>query len=342
MCVKACPQNLIKVGGGYVYIDVSGCSACMSCVEACSSGAIVKAGRDAQPMTATAGTARAKPAASQTPKVVVGSRAEAKALRESARKSAAKPPAKPSMRSVSAKSKTAVSPQISIFSATEALAVAAMLLVLLIAKDAVLASRFVEVMPEQGRLGTNIGVLAVFYAVQVSVLVSLVRRRGESVSSAFRLAPGSDIGGWAVAAGLVALLAVGTRAASTAWGALSQSVGFNPPGSGTLTGLFGAGSLGLFMAVLMAVIVGPLTEELAFRGVIAPAIHSRFGKWPAIIASAALFALYHVTPWLWAPMFVFGVALGWLALSRQSLWPAIALHAIYNGVVVAAAFWLAK
>jgi membrane protease YdiL (CAAX protease family) len=40
------------------------------------------------------------------------------------------------------------------------------------------------------------------------------------------------------------------------------------------------------------------------------------------------------------PMVLLGVALGWLAWWRRGLWPAIVLHALYNGASVAAAFWL--
>ena len=36
------------------------------------------------------------------------------------------------------------------------------------------------------------------------------------------------------------------------------------------------------------------------------------------------------------------VALGWLAWTRRSLWPAIGLHVLYNAVAVAAAFMLPR
>jgi membrane protease YdiL (CAAX protease family) len=38
-------------------------------------------------------------------------------------------------------------------------------------------------------------------------------------------------------------------------------------------------------------------------------------------------------------MLVLGVALGWLAWRQRSVWPAIALHSLYNAVAVAAAFY---
>ena len=58
--------------------------------------------------------------------------------------------------------------------------------------------------------------------------------------------------------------------------------------------------------------------------------------------SAVLFAVYHVNAWLFLPMLVFGLALGWLTWTRRSLWPAIAMHVLYNGLAVAAAFSVPK
>ena len=102
-----------------------------------------------------------------------------------------------------------------------------------------------------------------------------------------------------------------------------------------------AGS-GLALAVALVVIFGPFVEELAFRGVVQSAARRRWSVIPSVIASSALFALYHFDPWMFAPTFVLGLALGWLAEKRRGLWPPIALHVLYNGVTVFAIFWLAS
>ena len=60
--------------------------------------------------------------------------------------------------------------------------------------------------------------------------------------------------------------------------------------------------------------------------------------WPGIVISSVLFAAYHASVWLFFPMLVLGVALGWLGWTRRSLWPPIALHVAYNALAVAAAF----
>jgi membrane protease YdiL (CAAX protease family) len=89
------------------------------------------------------------------------------------------------------------------------------------------------------------------------------------------------------------------------------------------------------------VLVGPFVEELLFRGVLLTALDERFGGLVAVLLSAPIFAALHGSVWSFVPLLFLGVALGSLTLSRRSLWPAVVLHAAYNGVFVAAAFWVA-
>jgi membrane protease YdiL (CAAX protease family) len=197
-------------------------------------------------------------------------------------------------------------------------------------------------MPPSGQVAARAVALGGFYTAQVGVLAFLAHRHGSMLPEAFGLRSRDRVGPGAIAGatGLVALLLLATRAASTAWGALAQAAGWMPPPTEALTAVFGGGGLGLGLAVAMVVVVAPFAEELAFRGVIARALSGRFGARAGIIGSAAVFSAYHGTAWVLVPTFVLGCALAWLALTRRSLWPAITLHALYNAVVVAAAFWL--
>ncbi len=145
-----------------------------------------------------------------------------------------------------------------------------------------------------------------------------------------------------VSVGLVVGLLLATRVAALLWGVMSAAAGWGPPVRGEFTEVFGTGGGGLLLAVLMVVLAGPFVEELTFRGVVLGAAGPRWGMWPAIVVSAALFAFAHVTAWAVVPTFVLGIALGWLAWTRGSVWPAIALHTLYNGVVVGAVFWLVR
>lgn len=349
LCMRACPGGRLKVGGGYIYVDASECDGCFSCVEVCERGAIVRA---LNRPVAFGGKGAGQ--------VVVGSRAEAKQLRaEAAREAKTHGRAEPRSGSpLLGGARAAVAPLADRAATStarssaagvewgliDAAAVATVLMMLIALKDAVFDAPAMQVMPATGKIIAGSLVLAVFYAIQFGLFAFLARRHGATLPSAFRLRTGFDASAAAISAAIVAGLALGTRMMSLLWGAFALGVGWNPPvteGS-SLTAVFGPGPLGLALAFVLAVVVGPISEELAFRGVIAPALDRRFGRLAAILGSAGLFAFYHVTPWLFVPMFVFGCALAWLALSRRSLWPAIALHAVYNGLVVMAVFWLAR
>lgn len=335
--MRACPRGLLKIGGGYIYVDVSGCEGCFSCVEACERAAIVRA--PARPVALRS---------ADSGKVVVGSRAEAKALRTAAQV-AAKASVSPRERAagpdavITSSTRAAADggPTVG-WSLPEAAAVAFALLVAIVLKNAALDAPALVAMPSGARTASRVLLLVCFYAAQAGVLVALTRHRGIAFAEAFRIKTGAWPSGIVGSVGAVLVLVVGTRMASLVWGALARGAGWDPPvgGGSSFQSVFGGGGAGLALAVALTVVVGPITEELAFRGVIAQALDGRFGRRAAIVGSATLFAFYHLTPWQFVPMFVFGCALAWLSLTRSTLWPAIVLHSAYNGVVVAAAFWL--
>lgn len=103
-------------------------------------------------------------------------------------------------------------------------------------------------------------------------------------------------------------------------------------------------STGFRIALTLAVAsIGPVVEELLFRGVLLSALlrHLRTG-W-AVLASAALFALVHLPDlhWLWFAMpnlALLGMALAWLRLRSGSLWPAVIAHACNNLLAMVALF----
>jgi membrane protease YdiL (CAAX protease family) len=236
-------------------------------------------------------------------------------------------------------------------------AVLAALLLTIVGKNAVLAIPALGLMPAAGRAAARALTLAVYYGVQLGVLVFLAGRHGSALRPAFGLggksaataAAGSDARGTerpsAVgSAGLVVVLLFGVETVAIGYGLAAQAAGWRQPISlsSDVASVFGAGGLGLALSVLLVAVVAPVVEELAFRGLILPALGDRWGMWPAIVISAGLFAAYHVNAWLFLPMLVFGIALGWLTWTRRALWPAIALHVLYNGLAVTAAFLVPK
>lgn len=193
-------------------------------------------------------------------------------------------------------------------------------------------------------VAARVAALVVYYAIQLAVLVWLVRRRDGVVLDAVGLGrPGTSAAHKLGSIGLVVGLLVLTRLAATAYAYLTREIGIMPEtGVVDLPGLFGTTMAGWALAVVMVVVIAPLAEEVVFRAALLEGLAARIGAWPAIIAQAVVFAALHRSVWLLFPTFVLGLALGYLAHTRRSLWPAIALHAGYNAITVGAAFALSQ
>lgn len=87
----------------------------------------------------------------------------------------------------------------------------------------------------------------------------------------------------------------------------------------------------LLGAALTLGIVGPICEELLFRGVVlGPLLARSRSRVAPVLFQATLFALIHMNPWQFAYALPMGALLGWLRLRSGSLWPPIALHCANN------------
>lgn len=96
-----------------------------------------------------------------------------------------------------------------------------------------------------------------------------------------------------------------------------------------------AAGLGTRAAVVItAVLLGPLAEEVVFRGVLLRALARHLPDWGVVSASAGLFALGHLVDpnaALAVPaFFLMGLVLGRLVLKTGRLGPAVATHAGFN------------
>lgn len=94
---------------------------------------------------------------------------------------------------------------------------------------------------------------------------------------------------------------------------------------------------------LLIVTVGPLVEEVLFRGVLLSAIARRHAAWMAGLASAALFACVHLPDlgflWYAVPnLLLLGCVLAWLRVQSGSIWPAVLTHAVNNALAVVSWF----
>jgi tetratricopeptide (TPR) repeat protein len=87
-------------------------------------------------------------------------------------------------------------------------------------------------------------------------------------------------------------------------------------------------------AFLSVVIVGPVVEEILFRGLIYGALEKRLRVSGAILASSFVFALVHLQVMYFFPIFCLGIVLGWARWKANSLGLPILIHVLNNGVAL--------
>ncbi len=85
-----------------------------------------------------------------------------------------------------------------------------------------------------------------------------------------------------------------------------------------------------------AVVVAPVVEEFLYRGVLLTALLRGVGAIAALVISSAVFALVHLTaePQAVAPLFLLGMALGYVAYRTRSLVAPVIGHALFNALMI--------
>lgn len=92
--------------------------------------------------------------------------------------------------------------------------------------------------------------------------------------------------------------------------------------------------IGLYICVL-----GPILEEILFRGILLRAL-APYGTMTAIILSAFFFTLFHFNPLqLFTPL-IMGLLAAFLAVQTKSLWPTIVAHMLNNTLALLPGFFL--
>lgn len=101
----------------------------------------------------------------------------------------------------------------------------------------------------------------------------------------------------------------------------------------------------LSWSLFTAVIVAPVTEEIAFRGAVLPALQRRLGFFSANLITALLFTAAHVPGWYFrhslmsnlrspvggaVSVFLLGFVFGWVAHKSKSVSGGILTHLISN------------
>jgi len=101
------------------------------------------------------------------------------------------------------------------------------------------------------------------------------------------------------------------------------------------------GYFSLVVSMLSIAVFVPIMEELMFRGFVLDLASEVYGRWPAIIISASLFALIHpLYPLTLLNAFWAGLIYGYLRIRTNSLWPSIMLHSFWNAHIILLQFYL--
>lgn len=89
----------------------------------------------------------------------------------------------------------------------------------------------------------------------------------------------------------------------------------------------------LLMSVYVG-IIGPVGEELFFRGFAHTALRRKYGFRKGIVFSSLFFGLYHLLPWQIPYAVMAGFVLAYVYEKTQSIYPPIALHVLNNSIAV--------
>ena len=90
------------------------------------------------------------------------------------------------------------------------------------------------------------------------------------------------------------------------------------------------GGLEMFGFLTLALFVGPLMEEVVFRGYLQSSLAKRIPAWGALIITSLVFMVGHSPMILWPMYFMFSVGWGWIYLRTGSLKMAILIHILSN------------
>ena len=88
---------------------------------------------------------------------------------------------------------------------------------------------------------------------------------------------------------------------------------------------------------VVVAVVAPIVEEVTYRGLGFAAVRDAFGVGAAVVVTALAFGLAHGLVVGLPVLTIFGAILAWLRLKTDSLYPPIALHALFIGAALIAA-----
>lgn len=88
------------------------------------------------------------------------------------------------------------------------------------------------------------------------------------------------------------------------------------------------------LGILSIALLGPILEELLFRGAITGILLKKYTPTKAILLSALIFGIFHINPAQVVFASFFGLLLTWIYYKSASLIPCILMHVLNNSVSV--------
>ena len=95
----------------------------------------------------------------------------------------------------------------------------------------------------------------------------------------------------------------------------------------------------LWLVLLTGAIAPAVAEEFFFRGFVLSAFRTKLAPFRSVLYTSVLFGLFHVIAGSilslekFLPTIILGIAIGYVAVRTNSLWPGILLHALHNGLI---------
>jgi len=114
--------------------------------------------------------------------------------------------------------------------------------------------------------------------------------------------------------------------------------------------MVGGGMIHLSILAFSLVVVGPVAEEIFWRGLALRILERHRGPFFAVVVSAVLFGLFHLSPWVRfgfraaigvGVTFLLGLVTGVVFVKRRSLGWCVAIHSAWNALVYVAALLVA-
>jgi len=98
----------------------------------------------------------------------------------------------------------------------------------------------------------------------------------------------------------------------------------------------------IYFSIFLACTLGPIIEEIFFRGFCYPAFKKKWGTQWAMVLSSGFFALIHNSAFAFFPVFVLGLGFAYVYEKRGTLIPSIVMHILHNSIFIGYFFLLKR